>query len=305
MNARETLAASRQETSSYIDVPELVTEAPDDLQRDHHSTVLPRAEVDRALQAVRQLVGGSDGDAVELIVAALNDKPDSIASLRAILPDSTLRHNFLHSVTQPGYVFYLLVNYFKGRRAVFNMLDIVLDDVNDRRKVERMALSRKMSYILGEKSSNTRLQEFARALDGTCEVAIECLVDRMMASVDEIPAVAAAFHECLCGEDIQMAEFADAAKLTAEQLDEIVWLTTTCQADAVVAYIGELTNVMSGMENGVNSFCVQKILTRSPIKTWAELPMDHKQSVSYNGPRLFATRHEVRAPYGVLPCNRM
>lgn len=205
--------------------------------------LLSRLEMENIISSLREVVGGEDEDLGRLISSALAGKQNSLDTLSAVVQDNETRVDFLHTITEPGYVFFLLNCNFHSPRAVLNMISIVLSD-NPARSLERVALSRKLNESLGVPpgGGNAKLMKFAHEFEETCRIAVEGLVQRVdkgrsIADVEED------FRECMYQEEIHMMEFANAADLEVEELKTIVSLTLTCRMEELNEFFEELAPV--------------------------------------------------------------
>uniref|UniRef100_A0A915EY54 Uncharacterized protein n=1 Tax=Echinococcus canadensis TaxID=519352 RepID=A0A915EY54_9CEST len=213
--------------------------------------LLSRLEMENILSVLRDVVGGEDGDIGRVVSGALAGKQNNLDTLAAVVQDNVTRADFLHTITEPGYVFFLLNCHFRSPRAVLNMINIVLSD-NPARSIERVALSRKLNETLGVPpgSGNSRLMKFAHEFEATCRMAVEGLVQRV-GKGRSIADVEADFRECLYQEEIHMVEFADAADLEMEELKTIVLLTLTCQMEELKEFLEQLAPVQPENEAAV------------------------------------------------------
>ncbi|KAL5966061.1 hypothetical protein TSMEX_006190 [Taenia solium] len=210
--------------------------------------LLSRLEMENIISSLREVVGGEDEDIGKLISSALAGKQNSLDTLYAVVQDNETRADFLHTITEPGHVFFLLNCHFHSPRAVLNMISIVLSD-NPARSLERVALSRKLNETLGVPpgGGNSKLMNFAHEFEETCRIAVEGLVQRVdkgrsIADMEED------FRECLHQEEIHMVEFADTANLEVGELKTIISLTLTCRTEELKEFFEELAPVQPEAE---------------------------------------------------------
>uniref|UniRef100_A0A5K3FXI9 Symplekin_C domain-containing protein n=1 Tax=Mesocestoides corti TaxID=53468 RepID=A0A5K3FXI9_MESCO len=202
------------------------------------ASLLPHRDVTAILEALRGIVGGSDAAACQVIAGCLLGNRDNLTTLAAVITDPSTQQNFLRTIQQPTYMFYLLNSHFKSPRTVLNMISIVVSD-DSTKTVERIALTKKLNECLGQAKKSNVLVNFVKAFDETCEVAVLELLKRVSTGTD-LDEVKSAFHESLCDEEIQMAELADAAQLEKAELETIVQLTLSCQIEELRAFFADL-----------------------------------------------------------------
>ncbi|KAL5108056.1 hypothetical protein TcWFU_008142 [Taenia crassiceps] len=209
---------------------------------------LSRLEMENIISTLREVVGGEDEDIGRVISSALAGKQNGLDTLSAVVQDKETEADFLHTITEPGYVFFLLNCHFRSSRAVLNMISIVLSD-NPARSLERVALSRKLNEILGVPpgGGNSKLMNFAREFEETCRIAVEKLAQRVDKGMS-IADVEENFRECMHQEEIHMMEFADSADLELEELRTIVSLTLTCRMQELKEFCEELAPVQPEAE---------------------------------------------------------
>lgn len=211
--------------------------------------ILSRSEMDDIISVLREVFDGDDFEMGKAISGALMGKDSSLHTLSAVLENDATRNNFLLTITQPGYVFFLLNCHFHSPRAILNMINILLSD-NPARSIERAALSRKLNETLGTPpgSDNSRVMNFARVFEEACSVAVGALALRMN-TLWNLSDLEADFRDFLGQEDIQMPDFAEAANISLEELTTIAQLTLTCQIEELKAFFENLSPAEAEEEN--------------------------------------------------------
>ncbi|VDM30481.1 unnamed protein product [Hydatigera taeniaeformis] len=210
--------------------------------------LLSRLEMENIISGLREVVGGDDEGVGRIISSALAGKQNGLDTLIALVQDTETRDDFLNTITEPGYVFFLLNCHFRSSRAVLNMINIVLSD-NPARSLERVALTRKLNEALGVPpgGGNTKLMNFAHEFEEACRIAVEGLLQRV-GKGRSIVDVDADFRECMHQEEIHMVEFAETADLEVEELKTIISLTLSCRIEELKEFFDELAPVQQEIE---------------------------------------------------------
>ncbi|KAM7541918.1 hypothetical protein Aperf_G00000006635 [Anoplocephala perfoliata] len=202
--------------------------------------VLPRHEMDQIISQIRDIFRGDDADVGRLISGVLSGKQNAVEAFASIVTEKDVRVNFLNTILEPGYIFFLLNCHFKSTRAILNMIGILQSD-NPARAIERAALSKKLNDILGAQpgSDNIKWMNFVQMFEQTCNLVVSELSKRAPTGVSATE-LEADFKDCLCLEELQMVYFANNTDITLIQLNEIIEMTLTCQYEALKEYLKNL-----------------------------------------------------------------
>lgn len=224
------------EVSLDKDKDDEVSEIPQEIR----PQILPRDEMDQIISQIRDIFGGDDADVGRLISGVLSGKQNAFEAFASIVTERDVQANFLNTILEPGYIFFLLNCHFKSTRAILNMIGILQSD-NPARAIERAALSKKLNDILGSKpgSDNIKWMNFVHVFEETCNLVVSELSKRASMGVNSND-LGADFKECLCLEELQMVYFANVTDITLLQLNEIIEMTLTCQYEALKEYLKQL-----------------------------------------------------------------